>query len=110
MKGTDTTVSHRPVKEHLDRLHLYNLSSTTFRPAVINYAQCSTPGVSVLILAHEELTIESVKQVYIDHVSSTYWTISPATFPLPPSTTPSAFAPGANIVTLAHAGRHISQI
>jgi superfamily II DNA/RNA helicase len=42
------------------------LFSATFPPAVINYAQRFAPGANVLTLAHEELTIEGIKQLYID--------------------------------------------
>jgi superfamily II DNA/RNA helicase len=42
------------------------LFSATFPPAVINYATKFAPNANVLTLAHEELTIEGIKQLYID--------------------------------------------
>ncbi|KAH7380411.1 P-loop containing nucleoside triphosphate hydrolase protein [Phaeosphaeria sp. MPI-PUGE-AT-0046c] len=42
------------------------LFSATFPPAVISYAHRFAPGANVLTLAHEELTIEGIKQLYID--------------------------------------------
>jgi ATP-dependent RNA helicase DDX19/DBP5 len=42
------------------------LFSATFPPAVISYAQKFAPNANVLTLAHEELTIEGIKQLYID--------------------------------------------
>ncbi|KAH7068155.1 P-loop containing nucleoside triphosphate hydrolase protein [Paraphoma chrysanthemicola] len=42
------------------------LFSATFPPAVINYANRFAPNANVLTLAHEELTIEGIKQLYID--------------------------------------------
>jgi ATP-dependent RNA helicase DDX19/DBP5 len=42
------------------------LFSATFPPAVINYANKFAPNANVLTLAHEELTIEGIKQLYID--------------------------------------------
>ncbi|OAK95539.1 P-loop containing nucleoside triphosphate hydrolase protein [Phaeosphaeriaceae sp. SRC1lsM3a] len=42
------------------------LFSATFPPAVISYAHRFAPNANVLTLAHEELTIEGIKQLYID--------------------------------------------
>lgn len=42
------------------------LFSATFPPNVISYAQRFAPNANVLTLAHEELTIEGIKQLYID--------------------------------------------
>ncbi|KAF2822113.1 P-loop containing nucleoside triphosphate hydrolase protein [Ophiobolus disseminans] len=42
------------------------LFSATFPPAVINYANRFAPSANILTLAHEELTIEGIKQLYID--------------------------------------------
>jgi ATP-dependent RNA helicase DDX19/DBP5 len=42
------------------------LFSATFPPAVINYANRFAPNSNVLTLAHEDLTIEGIKQLYID--------------------------------------------
>ncbi|KAF2251183.1 P-loop containing nucleoside triphosphate hydrolase protein [Trematosphaeria pertusa] len=42
------------------------LFSATFPPHVINYANRFAPNANVLTLAHEELTIEGIKQLYID--------------------------------------------
>jgi superfamily II DNA/RNA helicase len=42
------------------------LFSATFPQAVINYANRFAPNANILTLAHEELTIEGIKQLYID--------------------------------------------
>jgi ATP-dependent RNA helicase DDX19/DBP5 len=42
------------------------LFSATFPPQVISYANRFAPNANVLTLAHEELTIEGIKQLYID--------------------------------------------
>lgn len=42
------------------------LFSATFPAHVISYAQKFAPNANVLTLAHEELTIEGIKQLYID--------------------------------------------
>jgi ATP-dependent RNA helicase DDX19/DBP5 len=42
------------------------LFSATFPQHVIRYAQSFAPNANVLTLAHEELTIEGIKQLYID--------------------------------------------
>lgn len=42
------------------------LFSATFPPNVISYANRFAPNANVLTLAHEELTIEGIKQLYID--------------------------------------------
>lgn len=42
------------------------LFSATFPPQVIQYAQKFAPKANVLTLAHDELTIEGIKQLYID--------------------------------------------
>lgn len=42
------------------------LFSATFPQHVINYANRFAPNANVLTLAHEELTIEGIKQLYID--------------------------------------------
>ncbi|KAF2709950.1 DEAD-domain-containing protein [Pleomassaria siparia CBS 279.74] len=42
------------------------LFSATFPPNVIEYANMFAPKANVLTLAHEELTIEGIKQLYID--------------------------------------------
>jgi ATP-dependent RNA helicase DDX19/DBP5 len=42
------------------------LFSATFPPEVINYARTFAPNSNVLTLKHEELTIEGIKQLYID--------------------------------------------
>jgi ATP-dependent RNA helicase DDX19/DBP5 len=42
------------------------LFSATFPEAVINYANRFAPNSNVLTLAHEDLTIEGIKQLYID--------------------------------------------
>lgn len=42
------------------------LFSATFPPQVINYAERFAPNANTLTLAHEELTIEGIKQLYID--------------------------------------------
>ncbi|KAF1951211.1 putative ATP dependent RNA helicase [Byssothecium circinans] len=42
------------------------LFSATFPPHVIDYANHFAPNANVLTLAHEELTIEGIKQLYID--------------------------------------------
>lgn len=42
------------------------LFSATFPPHVINYANRFAPNANVLTLAHDELTIEGIKQLYID--------------------------------------------
>jgi ATP-dependent RNA helicase DDX19/DBP5 len=42
------------------------LFSATFPPAVIDYANRFAPNANVLTQAHEELTIEGIKQLYID--------------------------------------------
>jgi ATP-dependent RNA helicase DDX19/DBP5 len=42
------------------------LFSATFPPNVISYANRFAPNANVLTLAHEDLTIEGIKQLYID--------------------------------------------
>ncbi|KAF2865521.1 P-loop containing nucleoside triphosphate hydrolase protein [Massariosphaeria phaeospora] len=42
------------------------LFSATFPPHVINYAKKFAPDANVLTLAHEELTVEGIKQFFID--------------------------------------------
>ncbi|KAI8943204.1 RNA helicase required for poly(A+) mRNA export [Plenodomus lindquistii] len=42
------------------------LFSATFPPNVISYANRFAPNANVITLAHEELTIEGIKQLYID--------------------------------------------
>jgi ATP-dependent RNA helicase DDX19/DBP5 len=42
------------------------LFSATFPTHVIQYAQTFAPKANVLTLAHDELTIEGIKQLYID--------------------------------------------
>lgn len=42
------------------------LFSATFPPNVISYANRFAPNANILTLAHEELTIEGIKQLYID--------------------------------------------
>jgi ATP-dependent RNA helicase DDX19/DBP5 len=42
------------------------LFSATFPEHVVQYAQKFAPKANVLTLAHEELTIEGIKQLYID--------------------------------------------
>ncbi|KAF2644073.1 P-loop containing nucleoside triphosphate hydrolase protein [Massarina eburnea CBS 473.64] len=42
------------------------LFSATFPPHVIEYANTFAPRANILTLAHEELTIEGIKQLYID--------------------------------------------
>ncbi|KAH8724037.1 P-loop containing nucleoside triphosphate hydrolase protein [Phaeosphaeriaceae sp. PMI808] len=42
------------------------LFSATFPPAVINYAERFAPNANVLTLEHDDLTIEGIKQLYID--------------------------------------------
>lgn len=42
------------------------LFSATFPPNVIAYANRFAPNANVLTLAHEDLTIEGIKQLYID--------------------------------------------
>jgi len=42
------------------------LFSATFPPNVISYAQRFAPNANIITLAHEELTIEGIKQLYID--------------------------------------------
>lgn len=42
------------------------LFSATFPPNVISYANRFAPKANVLTLAHEDLTIEGIKQLYID--------------------------------------------
>ena len=42
------------------------LFSATFPPHVINYANRFAPKANVLTLAHDDLTIEGIKQLYID--------------------------------------------
>ncbi|KAF1918362.1 P-loop containing nucleoside triphosphate hydrolase protein [Ampelomyces quisqualis] len=42
------------------------LFSATFPPQVISYANRFAPNANVLTLAHDELTIEGIKQLYID--------------------------------------------
>ncbi|KAF2000957.1 P-loop containing nucleoside triphosphate hydrolase protein [Amniculicola lignicola CBS 123094] len=42
------------------------LFSATFPPRVIEYAKNFAPNANVLTLAHDELTIEGIKQLYID--------------------------------------------
>lgn len=42
------------------------LFSATFPPNVISYAQRFAANANVITLAHEELTIEGIKQLYID--------------------------------------------
>jgi ATP-dependent RNA helicase DDX19/DBP5 len=50
----------------LKNLEQVVLFSATFPPAVIEYAQRFAPNANVLTLAHDELTIEGIKQLFID--------------------------------------------
>ncbi|KAF1831155.1 ATP-dependent RNA helicase-like protein dbp5 [Decorospora gaudefroyi] len=54
------------VKQLLPRDLQIVLFSATFPPNVIAYAQRFAPSSNTLTLAHEELTIEGIKQLYID--------------------------------------------
>ena len=53
------------------------LFSATFPTHVINYAQKFSPDANAITLAHEELTIEGIKQLYIDidHDADKYSTL-----------------------------------
>ena len=42
------------------------LFSATFPSHVIDYAKVFAPDANTLTLAHEELTIEGIKQLYVD--------------------------------------------
>ena len=42
------------------------LFSATFPQRVIDYAKQFSPNANILTLAHEELTIEGIKQLFID--------------------------------------------
>ncbi|KAF2269909.1 DEAD-domain-containing protein [Lojkania enalia] len=54
------------VKQMLPRNIQTVLFSATFPQKVIDYANKFAPNANVLTLAHEELTIEGIKQLYID--------------------------------------------
>ncbi|KAF2470081.1 ATP-dependent RNA helicase-like protein dbp5 [Lindgomyces ingoldianus] len=54
------------VKQLLPKQIQTVLFSATFPQHVINYAERFAPNANVLTLAHEELTIEGIKQLYID--------------------------------------------
>ena len=42
------------------------LFSATFPDNVVNYAQNFAPNANQLTLRHEELTVEGIKQIYLD--------------------------------------------
>ena len=42
------------------------LFSATFPPKVVQYAEKFAPAANQLTLAHEELTVEGIKQFYVD--------------------------------------------
>ena len=54
------------VKNMLPKTMQTVLFSATFPPHVINYATRFAPDSNVLTLAHDDLTIEGIKQLYID--------------------------------------------
>ena len=50
----------------LPKLSQTVLFSATFPPNVMSYANRFAPNANLLTLAHEDLTIEGIKQLYID--------------------------------------------